>query len=338
MVHDAILAAALRARPRTVEELAPLVRLPLADTDREVQRLVRSGDVVIENGELRYPQVIERAATAVAALAERLRLESDQLAASLDEVARSLPPRARDWAIGERLDRAGMSIETFHGERAAEDLWLALSARRPPEAEACVVFPDMSPFETRDLGRAERFAGAIGDRSRVRAIMPTELRDERFATMAATYSAAGIQFRTLVRPPSWFWLDGDHVAMPFAWGDSWPSSVRLIEDGTLARLVRDYFEHLWGSAQDLSPAGPSWEPLLALMRQGRTLETASRVLGINPRTGRRRAAAAMEHYGVETLFALGAAWGEDTAAAGPQERPARAAPRATSPDAVRRVP
>ena len=32
---------------------------------------------------------------------------------------------------------------------------------------------------------------------------------------------------------------------------------------------------------------------------------------VNPRTGRRRIAAAMEHYGVSTLFALGVAWSAD---------------------------
>jgi len=49
------------------------------------------------------------------------------------------------------------------------------------------------------------------------------------------------------------------------------------------------------------------------MRQGVTLDAASRRLGINPRTGRRRIAAAMEQYGVSTLFALGAAWAADGA-------------------------
>ena len=47
------------------------------------------------------------------------------------------------------------------------------------------------------------------------------------------------------------------------------------------------------------------------MRQGVTLDSASRTLGVNPRTGRRRIAAAMEHYGVSTLFALGVAWSAD---------------------------
>lgn len=42
-----------------------------------------------------------------------------------------------------------------------------------------------------------------------------------------------------------------------------------------------------------------------------TLDAASRSLGITPRTGRRRIAAAMDRYGVATLFALGAAWAQD---------------------------
>ena len=49
------------------------------------------------------------------------------------------------------------------------------------------------------------------------------------------------------------------------------------------------------------------------MRRGLTLDAASRQIGVNPRTGRRRIAAAMSHYGVSTLFALGAAWAADGA-------------------------
>ncbi|RIJ77313.1 hypothetical protein D1871_07935 [Nakamurella silvestris] len=309
---DPVLIAALRARPRTVEELARLVRLDLTATEGEVARLVRSGDITVDNGQLGYPPIIERTARELGILAEKLREDAHRLARELEETAESLPLRARDWAIGERLDRAGISIETFHGERAAEDLWLELSTQASSEAEACVVFADMSPFEVRDSGRAPRFVEAIGNRKRVRAIMPPDVREDRFDSVLTTYGGAGIHIRTMEQPPGWFWLDGDRLALPFVWGEAWPSSVRLIQDRTLAGLARGYFEQLWGSAQNITPASGSWEPLLTLMRQGRTLETASRQLGINPRTGRRRAAAAMEHYGVETLFALGAAWGEGT--------------------------
>ena len=62
-------------------------------------------------------------------------------------------------------------------------------------------------------------------------------------------------------------------------------------------------------------AADAWTPLLTLMRKGITLETASRMIGVNPRTGRRRVAAAMDHYGVSTLFALGVAWAADADAA-----------------------
>jgi len=76
-------------------------------------------------------------------------------------------------------------------------------------------------------------------------------------------------------------------------------------------MVSAYFATLWEAATPSRPTAEPWVPLLTLMRRGITLETASRLVGVNPRTGRRRIAQAMEHYGVSTLFALGVAWAAD---------------------------
>ena len=99
--------------------------------------------------------------------------------------------------------------------------------------------------------------------------------------------------------------------MPFEWGEPRPTSVVSVRNAALAGMISAYFASLWRSAAPSAPAARSWTPLLDLMRKGMTLDTASRTVGVNPRTGRRRIAQAMGHYGVSTLFALGVAWAAD---------------------------
>lgn len=148
----------------------------------------------------------------------------------------------------------------------------------------------------------------------MRAIIPADaVRDPALAAIATRYAEAGVQFRLHAALPGWFWIDDDTLALPFEWGEGWPSSVIGVRSPALAGFARTFFDELWNAAQPLVAVPRSWTPLLRLMRQGMTLDAASRTLGINPRTGRRRVAAAMEHYGVGTLFALGAAWAADSA-------------------------
>jgi hypothetical protein len=73
-------------------------------------------------------------------------------------------------------------------------------------------------------------------------------------------------------------------------------------------MVRAYFDELWRRASPVGVDAQPWTSILRLMQQGYTLAGASNQLGINARTGRRRVAAAMEHYNAPTLFALSAAW------------------------------
>ncbi|MFN8108097.1 MAG: hypothetical protein U0R21_09980 [Nocardioidaceae bacterium] len=69
-----------------------------------------------------------------------------------------------------------------------------------------------------------------------------------------------------------------------------------------------------GLRPDLAPVAaraigcPSVEPMLQMMNRGPTMESASIQLGLSTRTGRRRVTEAMSHYGVDSHFALGAAW------------------------------
>lgn len=121
--------------------------------------------------------------------------------------------------------------------------------------------------------------------------------------------------RSLVRPHSWFWVNGERgeIVLPLSWGDNLPSRIALVKEPAAAQLAIAYFDALWGVGRPLErTAGEAlWEPLLHQMRGGVSLEQAARRLGINPRTARRRLAVAMDYFGVETMFGLAASWGAE---------------------------
>ncbi|MGZ0713124.1 hypothetical protein ACWPKO_32790 (plasmid) [Coraliomargarita sp. W4R53] len=129
--------------------------------------------------------------------------------------------------------------------------------------------------------------------------------------MSQRYAEVGVEFRVLDELPSWFWINGDMLALPFEWGEDWPTSILAVRNAAIAALGRSLFDELWRRSEVIGVAALPWTPLLQHMRRGITLDSASRALGINPRTGRRRVAAAMAHYGVSTLFALGVACAAD---------------------------
>jgi hypothetical protein len=124
--------------------------------------------------------------------------------------------------------------------------------------------------------------------------------------------AGGVDIRISADLPGWFWVaDGEVVALPLEWGETWPTSAIAIRSPAVAGLAQWVFDQLWAAAVPVREGASSWAPLLQLMAKGATVEAASHALGISDRTGRRRIAEAMEHYRAANLFALGAAWSRD---------------------------
>lgn len=223
-----------------------------------------------------------------------------------------LPELVRHRSLG-MTGEEWLRVEVAHGVDAPRDIRIQLDARRAPNP-ARASLPDAAhmvipPPEFQHLF-LERLA-AQGGPDRV-LVTPEGARAPAAQEAINVYSEAGIQFRMLPRLPSWFAVeDSGIVALPLRWGDAWPSSVVAIEHPGLAGLVRTLFDLLWDAGQELHTRDRSWSPLLRLMANGATVESASRALGVTDRTGRRRVAAAMEHYGTETLFELGIAFGRD---------------------------
>jgi hypothetical protein len=313
MDDDGLLAALHRGRPSALAEASALTHVPLDELTAAVLRLRARGLLGGRGESLEYEPPAQWAADAIARHTEAVRSATRDSMDEIERVVAELPGLLEAWTVGEASSEP-ISTLLRHGTHASEDLWFDLVRR--DSGFLVAVLPDVERFLDPPTERALRFGRALAAKERVRVIIPAEgSRDPRVLERIESYQRAGVEYRLLETPPSWFWVDGEHLAVPFDWGETRPTSVFGVRHAALAGLVSAYFEELWRQAAPIGAADRPWLPLLRLMRQGVTLETASHRLGINPRTGRRRIAAAMEHYGVATLFALGAAWSAEAGGA-----------------------
>ncbi|MGP3535146.1 hypothetical protein ACTU3I_10155 [Microbacterium sp. RD1] len=295
-----------RSRPGTIAELSTVAHLDESDVADGVLRLEAKGVLSVRDGMLSYPHPASWAAGVVGDHTRALRESSAQASAGIEGILAELPSMLRHWSVGE-LSGDLAPVFARHGPRAAEDLWYDVA--RETTASAWAVLPNVERYLASDPERAARFAEAFSRKESVRALLPKSvLTDPRLVEMSERYASSGVEFRLSDDLPSWLWIDGDTLALPFEWGEGWPTSVLGVRNTALAAMGRSLFDQLWRRSEPIGIAVHPWTPLLRLMRQGITLDSASRTLGMNPRTGRRRVAAAMDHYGVSTLFALGVAW------------------------------
>jgi hypothetical protein len=298
-----------RSRPGTVTELATTAHADEGETADAVARLAESGAISVRDGRIAYATPAVWTAEVVGREVQAMRQTADDASSRIEAVVAGLPALLRHWAVGEA---SGDLVPIFvrHGPRAAEDLWYDIA--RDGSDTAWAALPDLGRFLQSDPARASRFAEVFADKRSVRALVPRSMaQDDRLVAIAARYAAVGVEFRLLDDIPSWFWIDGEVLAVPIEWGEGWPASVIGVRSAALAELGRSLFRELWRRGDPIGGVEQPWAPLLALMKQGVTLDAASHRLGINPRTGRRRIAAAMDQYGVSTLFALGVAWAAD---------------------------
>lgn len=309
MSDESLLALAYRGRPATITELASLSHQPVEEVRDAVARLRDRGQVGGEDGDLVYTNPADWAAEAVAAQATQLRHSARDLLGDMERIVAALPEMIGHWAVGQ-TSHDPIPVVTRHGLRAAEDVWFEFGQRDAGTLEA--VLPDISRFLTSPEERVIRFSHAFRSKDAVRVILSTaSVEDAAVQPLLAAFTEAGMEYRFMDDPPSWFWVDGAQLAVPYEWGEGRPTSVVSVRNAALSGMVSAYFASLWQRAAPSIPAADPWTPLLSLMRKGMTLDTASRTIGVNPRTGRRRIAQAMSHYGVSTLFALGTAWAAD---------------------------
>lgn len=309
-----LLGTGLRSRAGTVAELAALVMRDPAQVREELAALAEAGYLELRGDQIVYAAPDQATAGLVRRATESLAADVRQRLAELAGTLDQLPALSSAWNAA---DRAGdlVHVEVFHGPSAVTDLWHLLIERQPLR-RTDVMLPDASPLFVADPAMQKVWHDVIrtpGNRARVLAKV-ADATHPAAAERVGQELAAGVEIRLLPQPPSWFWVaDEEMVALPLAWGETWPTSVMAVRSPVVAGLAQWMFDRLWRRAVDVMDDARSWDPLLRLVWTGVTVETAARMLGISERTGRRRVSDAMEHYGVNNMLALGAAWGAQQA-------------------------
>ena len=302
----ATLAALLRARPSTAEQLAHAAPLPSARFRSAVEALVREGFLEVDGDEVR----VQPPDTVLAARAARLLETDDAATRDLLELATRLPGLGREWDHAARGGEAPVPVELVHGTRNQWELWMRLMAEAPPRAPLAV-FPDfagLAGFVLENAPGLEAAAATFGFRIRTLA-RAEELADPEVRAQVETFAALGLEVRTLPSLAGWFYVDaGVMAALPMAWGEAVPTSVAVVREPALVAPLAAYGERMWTRARRLPSDARGWDPVLELLAQGLSDDAVASVLRQSVRTVRRRIADAAEAYGVETRFELGREW------------------------------
>jgi hypothetical protein len=307
-----LLAVAYRARPHTVAELAALLEPDAAATLEQSLRVLRdAGFLRLEAGRLEFESVYAAFIAASEARIARLQADTAQTVAMME----ALPHLIRNWDLGEAEQGAShpLAARLVHGTEHHWATWQRHLAERTPERPSWVL-PDLRalredfPWVAADVSADPEGGSAAARRARV-IVRPADLEDAANHELVAVSAALGVEVRVLDDLPGWFYVDDSHLAgLPVTWGESWPTTMVLIETPPVIAALNHVFESLWRRAVPAVAVEPGWEPVIRLVAQGMTDEAVARFLGLDVRTVRRRVADAMEELGASSRFMLGAAW------------------------------
>lgn len=304
-----VLALAYRARPGTVAELAELLEPEAtASLDATLRVLRDAGFVRVVDGRLEFESVYT---AFIAASEERIaRLQADT--AQTVAMMQALPALIRSWDLGEAEQDAGhpLAARLVHG---AEQHWATFQRHLVERAPAhpSWVLPDLRALRDEFPWVAADVAGSEAARTARVLVRPADLEDAANHELVAVSTVLGVEVRVLDDLPGWFYVDGSHLAgLPVTWGESWPTTMVLIETPPVIAALNLVFDGLWERAVPAVPSGEQrpWEPVIRLLAQGMTDEAVGRYLGLDVRTVRRRVADAMDELGASSRFMLGAAW------------------------------
>lgn len=155
--------------------------------------------------------------------------------------------------------------------------------------------------------RNELTRATEGQRQRT-LVHPSVLETDLGRSQLAASREAGQQQRVTDQLGTEFLVLGEEALVTLSvWGDPHSPYV-FIRNPALVGCFAAWFDLLWGQAPEVeAPVGRSDEALVRMLALGTKDEAIARTLHVGLRTVRRRVAALMDQYGVDTRFQLGAA-------------------------------
>ncbi|MDQ6523840.1 AsnC family protein [Nocardioides sp. LHD-245] len=309
---DHALALLLRSRPVTTKDAAESLGLSLDETRECLARLVDAQHLVWEDDVLGYQSPERRA---ISAVGDHLASVRDGLR-DVEAVLAGLPRLVESWSAGASGSEDHV-IEILRGPVPIGEVWTRQLTWRPPTRVSMFMPEVLGAADVgQDIDAAAEYLRETG--LDLRAVVGSAAADG--ADPAELYAgvAPGTQLRVHPLVPSWMMVTDETLVVPAQWGRADLVDLVMIAYPPLSRAMTDFFDLIWEQAVPVAgwgwPSGrPEWDPLLRLLQRGITVEAAGRALGLSPRTAQRRIRSAMRHYGVESQFALGAAWMRHTA-------------------------
>lgn len=159
--------------------------------------------------------------------------------------------------------------------------------------------------------RNERTRASQGQQQRT-LVHPAVLETDLGRSQLAARREVGQQQRVTDLLGTEFLVLGEEALVTLSvWGD--PNSPYVfIRNPALVGCFAAWFDLLWGQAPEIeTPIGRSDAALVRMLALGTKDEMIARALHVGLRTVRRRVAALMDQYGVDTRFQLGAALERD---------------------------
>lgn len=314
-----LLQAALRNRSPDAQHLSEFLALPLEHTKLSLTRLHDRNLLEFDGAKIVY---LSPATVSVALIQERVTahaaLMQRQLAA-LEELSRQFDLASHDGAPDAADGPADFNdIKVFRGDLAGINALehMLASSRRSGSDEPQILGlmpnpnpPGMTPEHQQSLwGKVARADGKL------RLLLPSSP-DAVPEEALLQYAHLGVDVRWISSAPSWMWINTHtgEAALPLVWGELFPITVIVVHQPAMIAMSVALFDAYWeiGSPAQNPEVSPPWESLLRLMRPGLSLDESAKMLGITTRTARRRLEKGLQHYGVENIFALGAAWAAD---------------------------
>lgn len=311
------LEAALLHRAGSLAELAEATGKPLDDSELLLEQLREQGFLDVAEGAITYRRPDLTIADVARGILDDVARGLDDTVSKMQATLGLLPRLLLAWEHG-ATQTHNLHVDVLDGPWAPADMWRLHSAHTAPRS--CLVsLPDTGAlFEAHSGCQSSLWAARAGRNLQIRVLVSAADAGQPTAQAHIQQAIeAGVQVRMHHELPSFFWVtDRDTIGLPLDWGQAWPARIMATRSPTFATLLASMHTRLWAEAVPLSGQSHPWEPMLRLMSQGMTMETAARALGLTARTGRRRVAQAMAHFGATSQFTLGAAWSTASAGAG----------------------